>query len=114
MADSRGPQAPRSFAAVLALNLSQRRCLMVIIELGFSGSPHYILSKVRFGKELGGNIIPQPPPGDKLLSNKQLILGQLNVLNATAPSKKFSTASFLRYGPLTGSTPYTGGKIVVK
>jgi hypothetical protein len=28
------------------------------------------LSKVRFGKKLGDNIIPRPPPGDKLLSNK--------------------------------------------
>jgi hypothetical protein len=36
--------------------------------------------------------------GDKLLSNKQLILGNLNVLNASLPLKKSSTVPFyLRY-----------------
>ncbi len=41
-----------------------------------------------------------------------MILGQLNVLNATVPSKKISTASFFRYGLLTGSTPYPGDKLL--
>jgi hypothetical protein len=67
------------------------------------------LSKVRFGKKLGDKSIPWPPPGDILLSNKLLILGHLNVLNATAQSKKFSTASLLRYGLLTRGATYTGG-----
>jgi hypothetical protein len=66
------------------------------------------VSNVRFGKKLGDNNIPRTPLGDKLLSNKQLILGHLNVLNATAQLKNFSTASFLRYGLLTASAPYTG------
>jgi hypothetical protein len=69
------------------------------------------LSKVRFGKKLGDNIIPWPPLEDKLLSNKWWILGHLNVLNATALSRKFSTASFLRYGLLTGNAPTPGDKL---
>jgi hypothetical protein len=34
------------------------------------------------------------------------------MLDATAPSKKIYTPLFLRYGLLTGSTPYSGDKFL--
>ncbi len=76
--------------------------------------PTSIVSQVKFGKKPGDNIIPWLPTGDEILSNKWLILVQLDVLKSTVPSKKISTASFLGHGLLTGSTANTGGWIVVK
>jgi hypothetical protein len=49
--------------------------------------------------------------GDKFLSNKQLILDNLTLGNASPQSKKFSTMPFLRFGFRLGATPIPGDKL---
>ncbi len=54
---------------------------------------------------------PRPPPGDKLLSNEWLILGHLNVLNATVPCKELSTPSFFEIWAFDWERPLHQGII---
>ncbi len=61
-------------------------------------------SFLRYGLWLGG----PPTRGDKLLSNKQLILGNLTLGNPSPKFKKISTVPFLRYSLGLGAPPTQG------
>ncbi len=63
---------------------------------------------LRYGFQLGA----PPTPGDKLLPNIRLILGNLNVLNVSPPFEKISTVPFLRYGFRLGAPPTPGDELL--
>jgi hypothetical protein len=50
--------------------------------------------------------------GDKLLSNKQLSLGNLNLRDPSAPIKEFLNVPFLRCGSQLGAPPMLGDKML--
>jgi hypothetical protein len=50
--------------------------------------------------------------GDKLLSNKGLILGNLTLGNRSPPFKKISTVPFLGYSFGLGAPPTPGDKLL--